>query len=213
MKLSIFFLILTGFICYWISVLTDPLKYLLIWPAVNLLILALAYASNQPNLIMNKKDDGSISPILLALNLPWLLITWGVFRLQISFEKDFANQLEGSNLWISRRPTSRDDLSQFDLVIDLTAEFSKDQIKVKYRCFPNLDGHILKHNKPISSEWTDKKVLIHCANGYGRSSLYAAILLVEWQFCSDFKAALDLIKNNRKKAVPNSHQRKWLLNC
>jgi len=46
---------------------------------VNLLVMTIAYALNNPKLILAKKEDGSVNYFMLFLNLPWLLFSWFVF--------------------------------------------------------------------------------------------------------------------------------------
>ena len=174
--------------------------------------MTIAYISNNPKLIINKQKNGSINPLLLIINFPWLILTWSIFKLQIICSKEnFCDQIEGTNIWISRRPTSKDDISQFEVIIDLTSEFLLDKTENQYISYPNLDGHCLKNQPLITDFDKQKKVLIHCANGHGRSALFTAILLKENGTCSTIKESLDLIIKCRKLAIPNKNQRNWLI--
>ena len=174
--------------------------------------MTVAYIKNIPSLIINKRKSGSINPILLIINFPWLLLTWGIFKLQIICSREnFCDQITGTNIWISRRPTGKDDLSKFKLIIDLTSEFLSDKTNNHYMSYPNLDRHALI-NLPIITEF-DKETptLIHCANGHGRSALFTAILLKENGTCSTVKESLDLIIKSRILAIPNKTQINWLI--
>ena len=174
--------------------------------------MVIAYLRNIPSLIINKQKNGSINPILLIINFPWLLLTWSLFKLQIicSTEK-FCDQIEGTKIWISRRPTHKDDIRQFELIIDLTSEFLSYTTNNQYISYPNLDGHSLS-KLPIVTEFDkEKTTLIHCANGHGRSAIFTAILLKENGTCSTVKKSLELIIKSRKLAIPNKTQRNWLI--
>ncbi len=158
--------------------------------------------------MLGKNKDGDVKLFLVILNLPWLVYTWSVFRIQILLSKeDFANQVDGTSIWISRRPMPGDDIGIFELVIDLTAEFTKDKTDRNYICIPNLDGHWLRNCSPIDVGYAEKPILVHCANGHGRSSAYVARLLIEWGYCSNAESALNMIQASRPLAVPNHSQR------
>jgi hypothetical protein len=142
-----------------------------------------------------------------------LLLTWLIFKLQILFSKEnFADNIDGTRVWLSRRPTNSDDLSNFDTIIDLTCEFTKDQTSKNYICYPNLDGHIL-HNQPTLNnlDLESENILIHCANGHGRSALFASILLEQFGIKENTEKALNTILRSRMLAKPNTSQKKWLL--
>ncbi|MCP4504255.1 MAG: hypothetical protein GY822_30410 [Deltaproteobacteria bacterium] len=124
----------------------------------------------------------------------------------------FAHPIRGTPFWISRRPSRRDDLSSFDLVIDLTSEFYADRAAAEYICIPQLDGHRLSQVKACKSlpAHGKKSVLVHCANGHGRASLVVAILLKEHGYCNSYSEGLELIQSCRKEAHPNRAQRAWI---
>lgn len=170
-----------------------------------------AYIRNKPQLVMGKKLDGSFNLNLLKINLPWLLFTWIIFQIQIRFNREeFSHNIIGTNLWISRKPGGKDSLDKFDTLVDLTCEFPRDQFNLNYICCPNLDGHELSELPVIQDLPKDKNILIHCANGHGRSSLYVAIVLVNWNVVATYEEALQLILKSRALAKPNSSQKKWL---
>jgi len=52
----------------------------------------------------------------------------------------------------------------------------------------------------------NKRVLVHCANGHGRSALFVAGLLVDLELVESFEEGLDIVKQCRPLAVPNSGQ-------
>lgn len=210
MKFALFFILLNSYFVYLNLMLAGYFQLLLTWININLMIMAIAYLLNYPNLVLGKKKNGSINPILLFLNLPWLLLTWIIFKLQILFSKEnFADQIGETNFWISRRPTSVESLEKFELVIDLTAEFFKDKTN-NYLCYPNLDGYSLKNLPDIIDFHSDKKTLIHCANGHGRSALFTAILLSEMKVTKNIQESLGLISKSRLLATPNRSQNNWI---
>lgn len=208
MTFALFFLILDFLTIYFFLILTSPFKYLLLWVILNLFIMSVAYTLNRPQYILGKVKSGKINPLLLFLNLPWLLFSWSIFRLQMWVSReDIVNQIKGSKLYISSRPLDNFDYTSYDIVIDLTAEFLKDNVpKDKYICYPNLDAITLSTYYEDAMDFKDKKVLVHCANGHGRSSLFVAKLLMDLDLVGNFEEGLALIKKSRPLAVPSRRQ-------
>jgi rhodanese-related sulfurtransferase len=208
MIFALFFLILDFLSIYLLLTLTTPFKYLLLWIIINLSIMSIAYALNRPYYILGKVKSGHINPILLFLNLPWLLFSWSIFRVQMWVSrKDIVNQIEGSSIYISSRPLDNFDYTPYEVVIDLTAEFLKDDVvNAEYICYPNLDAIALTNYYENPMDFKDKKVLVHCANGHGRSSLFVAKLLVDLDIVVSLEEGLALIKKSRPLAVPSRRQ-------
>ena len=213
MKFSIFFTSLALYIMTFLQESHPIIQLVLLWIFANLMTLAIAYFLNKPEYVLGKNEHGKIKPLSLFLNLPWLVFTWTCFKLQIILSKeDFSNQIYGTNIWISRRPTNSDDLSQFDLIIDLTAEFPCDRFKGQYLSYPNLDGHILNSLPNKLTIDKEQRTLIHCANGHGRSALFTSLLMVELNYSKKPEDSLQSIFKSRPLALPNKTQLKWLKN-
>ena len=65
----------------------------------------------------------------------------------------------------------------FGLVIDLTAEFpGRKKSGSHYLCLPNLDGVRLVNVDIPEQLDRNSRVLVHCAQGHGRSATYASQL-------------------------------------
>ena len=92
-------------------------------------------------------------------------------------------------------------------MVDLTAEFLKAKVEgVKYIAYPNLDGMPLSKLYDDVSIFQNKKVLVHCANGHGRSALFVASLLKDLKLVESYKKGLLRVKQSRPLAVPNGGQ-------
>lgn len=209
MKFTVFFLIFALILILKINIYSYS-ALLSLWTILNLFLMSIAYTLNKPSLILNKNIKGEINFFLLLLNLPMLVLTWVLFFVYDKLIKeDFSHQIADTNIWISRRPTYFKKINDFDMIIDLTAEFFKDKTDKNYFCLANLDGMGLK-NYSTSLDIKNQTILVHCANGHGRSSLFVAILLIENNIASNVKEALVLISKSRKDAVPNREQKLWL---
>jgi hypothetical protein len=156
----------------------------LAWPASSCTVLAAAYGSSRPAWICGKNVDGSIRPFPLVVNLPWLILTWAVWALTAVIGRERAvDAIPGTPLSISRYPLASVDLAQFDLIFDLTSEFPRFYRPAKrYECLPNLDGVPLVRLAPASRIEPHEQILVHCAQGHGRSATFAARLLCELDY-------------------------------
>ena len=208
MKYSAFFLLMGGAGVYWaLHLEAVTLQLLTGWFAVSSFLFSIAYALNTPGLICGKQSTPLLK-ICALISIPWLLITWIIWSLQALLSReDACNQIESTEIWIGRRPLSYRHLSSYNYIIDLTAEFpslaTHGEAKVIHT--PNLDGI------PLASigipEFINKedKIFIHCAQGHGRSSSYAALLLMKLEYCADITKALELIQTSRPGRGHQNH--------
>jgi hypothetical protein len=164
---------------YWFAI-QSPARWWLLWPALSCIVLAGAYGFNRPTWVCGKSPSGRIALLLLLTNLPWLVFTWVAWLLVVLFSREASvNPIAGTQVSISRYPLLGVDLSGFDRVFDLTAEFPLfyKPTKAQYHCLPNLDGTALHNFQPLCNVNAEEKILVHCAQGHGRSATFAAILL------------------------------------
>lgn len=210
MQYSIIFLIFSAFLCRMALVLSGPLALILLWPAANFAVLSAAYAFRRPSLILGKDHRGKIVVPLLVLNFPWLALSWISLRTLAELSSEPAiHRIGETHFHIGRCPFPGEDLSRFALIIDLTAEFPDWYARSgKYLCAPNLDGIPLYDIPMPTIEAAGDPILIHCAQGHGRSATFAAILLMSLGHFETASAALDCIERSRPGAKPNSQQRK-----
>jgi len=209
MKFTLFFLTLTIYTLFcFIENIKEVQSFFILWLVVNFSIMTSAYAFNKPSWIMGKNQKGEIAKTLLILNLPWLFFTWIIFWLQMLLSRENrVNEIIPNHIYIASRPLKGFDYEPYDLVVDLTAEFLKDSVN-SYICYPNLDGMALSQSYKSIEILKNKRVLVHCANGHGRSALFVAGLLVDLELVESFKEGLDIVKQCRPLAVPNGGQLK-----
>lgn len=179
MKYVLFFFCLSVVLLMTMINLDSPWRYLILWPCGSSVILTLAYLTNTPTLIAGKTNQGSLSYFMSILTLPWLILTWITWIIQAIFsQEEGVSQVQGTKIYLSRWPVFGPDARSFDRVIDLTAECPRwYQIGQGYECIPCLDGMPLKNFLPMQPIDTQMKVLIHCAQGHGRSATFTSILL------------------------------------
>ena len=118
-------------------------------------------------------------------------------------------------LVIGRRLLPSEVPSGFDNHIDLTAEFEEPKpIRCYdgYLSFPILDGGIptMKSLDKVLKAIEKGKTYIHCAQGHGRTGLFAIALLHHRQEISTVSEGIRLLQNQRPGLDLNRTQRKFL---
>jgi protein-tyrosine phosphatase len=136
------------------------------------------------------------------------LLTWstGILLAALSREPAISHIL-GTNISIARYPLWGVNLSGFSHIFDLTAEFPRFyRCTGHYECLPNLDGIALAQWKPISPLNKHDTILIHCAQGHGRSTTFAAVLLTKMGIFTTPQQAYQTIIQIRPAAKLSSAQ-------
>lgn len=214
MKYGIFFLILTVLLAA-VGFIHRGWWFLLFWPALSFGIVAIGYLSFGQR-VFGKTKSGLLSPFNQLILLPYLVYLWSVwFLLRIVRREPSVNQLT-EKLFIGRRLFSTELPDNIDYVIDLTSEFNEPKAlrSSGYFSYPILDGLV----PPIKQlhQWIedtaalDGTILIHCAEGHGRTGMFAAILLVYLGHSRTTDAALQLIQAKRPLVRLNSQQMRML---
>lgn len=178
-----------------------------VWISFSALIMGIAYVLNKPYLVAGKVN-GKMNGLIFLANLPWLSFTYLSFIIgnAISRERKI-DPIGTTNVSIGCFPLRRE-MNDFDVIFDLTCEFPKIyKTTGKYYCFPNLDGMPLINSIESGMIRKSDKVLIHCAQGHGRSSIFASRLLCFLGYFDSLSLAQKEIRKSRPKAIPSSSQR------
>lgn len=150
-----------------------------------------------------------------ALFLPLLtatIVVWHLIRL-ISVEA--AQTRVTDQLVLGRRLLPSELHEQFENYIDLTAEFTEPRAireSAMYRNFPVLDGGVptLEGLASVISDLRPGRTFVHCAQGHGRTALFAAALLLESDGASTVEDALEKLTASRPGMRLNPDQRRCL---
>lgn len=229
MKIGLSYLLLAGLL-FALGVLAwQPLiAFLLIWSALAVLLVSLAYLGNYAR-VFRKRQDGRIPLYIKLLFVPFLLVAYLINRRQRRRDPVPAVQKIDRHLFLGCRLTRTDiaELRQQGVcaVLDVTCEFDGLNWAAEGENLDYLNVPVLDHAVPSIGEliqcinWIhqqvqrDRAVLIHCALGRGRS----VMVLIAYLLCRDDRGDLEAIyqqvKQVRHTAGLNSRQlrtlRRW----
>lgn len=184
----------------------------LLWPAANCGAVAAAYFGPGGR-VFGKRADGSRAGAVVAWMLPFLTVQYLTWRLQVLLSPEDAFNEAAPGLHVGRRPLPGEHPAGLELVVDVTAEFPKPSYHpegVAYAALPTLDAFVPEpeaYAALVRKAAAAKSVLVHCANGHGRSAAFAAALLVRRGLAKDVDEAMGLVRRARPACRLNPAQR------
>ncbi len=186
---------------------------LAVWLGADFLALGIAHALGFHR-ILGKRSDGSLPLWSWLVFLPMLLYTnavWQILRM-LSREAPF-NQVT-DNLSVGRRLLPCEVKGHFANYIDLTAEFPEPPAirrSAAYTSFPILDG--AAPDSTALNDFLDRlrpgRTFIHCAQGHGRTGLFALALMLKSGVVTTVGEGLETLKAVR----PGIHLAASQLKC
>lgn len=199
-----------------VAVLFEGFAWFLLWPAVSVFLVGLAYAGLGVR-VFGKRPDGRLVAWKLLLMLPFLCLTWGIWHF-IRFwsrEAPFAEVISG--FWIGRRCFPSEIPSDITIIVDLTSEFfepRRNRTEKQYHCLPILDAGVpqLKPFEELVAQVASSGpgVFIHCGAGHGRTGLFAAAVLIARGAAFDRNQAIAMMRAVRPRIRLNQVQRRFL---
>ena len=214
MKYGVFFLVLSSLMLS-TAIQFGGWYFTMIYPALSFAIVAIGYLGVGPR-VFGKRLNGNRSLIASLFLFPYLLLTLATWHLVRLVSQEPAVNRFDSDLYLSRRLLKNELPNGVKTVVDLTCEFTEPTFACdNYHCFPMLDA-----NCPTADELHEfaerilalpKPVLIHCAQGHGRTGLVASAVLLAAGKASTAAEALALVKTVRPGIELNTLQRGTLV--
>lgn len=212
MRFGVLFLLLSSSI-FWIATRNSGL-WILYWPALSSLVVSVAYLRNSPR-VLGKSQAGRIRALSKCVLFPYLVLLWGTWHLLRFCKSEPAWHTLTDTILIGRLLLPHE-FPDVDHVIDLTCEFDwrPPLRRVNYLSRPILDGSVPTLDE--LSSWVDEasnlrgKIYIHCAEGHGRTGLFASALLIQMGVVTNAEEALATVCKARPLVRLNSAQTKYL---
>lgn len=181
-----------------------------LWAAASFGLIGLAYGGYGVR-IFQKSPNGRIPWFQKFVLLPYLLLTWSIWHLYRLLSKEDAFNQFDENLVIGRRLLDSEIPERFDHYVDLTAEFeapSAIRSQDCYRSFPILDASIPPENdlEVMLEVIKEGRTYVHCAQGHGRTGLFALALLAHRGQIDTVSQGLKLLRKVRPAVSLNQEQ-------
>jgi hypothetical protein len=169
----------------------------LIWLGCNFLILGWAYSRNYHR-IFGKRTDGSLPLWSWLFFFPFLIYTMFIWHLVRLFSREPSQSTVSEHLVVGRRLLTFEVDGQFDNYIDLTAEFHEPltiRRSHSYQSFPILDGTspTPKALRAALAGLRPGRTFIHCAQGHGRTGLFALAVLLSSGKAQNVEDGLEML--------------------
>jgi hypothetical protein len=213
MRYSLTFALLGALICYW-AVSQGGWWYLLFWLAISFFTLSAGYIGFGSRIFF-KKPDGTIPIWVKTMHFPFLLyaeVVWFVTQALSSenpFDKVHKDLIIGRRLRANELPTG---ILNY---VDLTAEFEDPQEirqSTNYISLPILDASVPSSEGLI---WAISRLragttYVHCAQGHGRTGLFALAFLLIRGNVDTYEDGFSLLKEVRQGIGLNKTQKTFV---
>jgi hypothetical protein len=185
-----------------------------IWVGMNFVLLGLAHARHS-HCLFGKRNDGSL-PIwswLVFLPLHTLnTLLWHSIKL-LSGEP--SQNAVTDHLVVGRRLLAKEVEGSFENYVDLTSEFAEPTPIGKssyYFLFPLLDGSAPSPEALHAAVTSLRpgRTFVHCAQGHGRTGLFALAVLIHSGQASNIEDGLRLLLTARPGIRLNKEQRQCI---
>ncbi len=185
-----------------------------LWLAACFIWVALGYLGLVSS-VFGKSADGRIHHVAKVFLLPFFLYTWCVWHIFRVFSRENAYDRVDEDLVVGRRLLAREELTRVDHYVDLTSEMEEPK-KIRqhsgYFCFPILDASTPTEESLACAVNTvlDGQTYIHCAQGHGRTGLFALGLLIHKGQITSVEEGLALLNSRRPGISLNKGQLKFM---
>lgn len=201
------------------------LAVLMLWVAISLALVALAYYKNNGR-IFRKRSDGTIPKAVRILFWPFMLGVYTYNRVIRSITSLPSIQRIEPGLFLAARLTPADvealHAHEIDAVLDVTAEFESLNVSLVGEGIEYLNVPVLDHAYPDfptllkavrwieSQRKKNRSVVVHCALGRGRSVMIMVAYLLARDPDKSIAEVMEQIQSIRHRARLNSSQHKAL---
>lgn len=187
---------------------------LALWLGADFVVLGIAHRLGSHR-VFGKRANGTLPLWSWVLFCPLFCYTIAVWHLVRLFSREPAQSMVTENLVVGRRLLPAELQGRFDNYVDLTAEFMEPSAlreSAAYCCFPILDtaAPTSEALRKAIACLRSGRTFVHCAQGHGRTGLFAAAVLMETGIAKTAEDALRMLIAVRPSIRLSGEQRACL---
>lgn len=186
----------------------------LLYPAVSLGIVALAYLLRQPH-VLQKQHDGSMTVASFILLAPYLVLAWLNSRFWTARHPEDSHILDVAEcaIYLGRIP-SQAQAKRYTGLYDCCAELPQAKQQAHYEAFYTLDlvpiqaaqfSEAVIRLQHVLAQPAQQQVLIFCALGYSRSSSILIAWMLKQGLVQSAEQGMQYIQQHRPWIVLKQH--------
>jgi protein-tyrosine phosphatase len=207
-------LTLLGLILIALGVVERGWLLLAVWLGCDFLVLGIAHGKGAHG-VFGKRQDGSLPLWSWLVFWPLFLYVAAVWHALRLLSREPALSKVTNDLAIGRRLLPSEVEGEFENYVDLTAEFAEParlRRSSAYRCFPILDGAAPPPEALHAAvrRLRPGKSFIHCAQGHGRTGLFALAVLLKAGAATTVDDGLRMLQAVRPGVRLNRAQRQCI---
>ena len=185
-----------------------------VWLGCDFVVLGIAHATGSHG-VFGKRIDGTLPWWSWVVFLPLLIYTTIIWHLIRLFSHEPAHNVVNEKLVVGRRLLGFELGGDYDNFVDLTAEFSEPFLirrSGSYRSFPILDGGAPKPEalRAAVANLRPGRTFIHCAQGHGRTGLFALAFLLHTGAARNVEEGLRMLSVARPGIRLNREQHRCI---
>lgn len=204
-------LTLLGIVLIGLGVRSGIAGWILVWLGVDFLLLGIAHL-RQKHGIFGKRSDGTLPLWSWFVYGPLLLLSLAVWHAVRLTSSEPAFNRVSDQIVVGRRLLPGEGPGEFANIVDLTAEFAEPSVFRRtdgYLAFPVLDASAPSPERlhAVVSNLRPGSVFIHCAQGHGRTGLFALAVLLDRAVVQNVDEGLAMLTKVRPGIRLNRQQR------
>lgn len=171
------------------------------WLGLNFVMVGVAHLGRFHS-VFGKRRDGTLPLWSWLLFLPLHLYTLTVWHIVRLFSREPVQDQLTPEIVLGRRMLGSELDEEFNNFVDLTAEFQEPRQIRKipgYQCFPILDASAPNPRDLLAAvnSISPGRTFIHCAQGHGRTGLFALAVLLKNKHVRDCAEGLSILQRIR----------------
>ena len=185
-----------------------------VWLGFDFLVVGVAHGRGWHG-VFGKRPDGTLPLWSWLLFFPLLIYTTAVWHVMRLASREPARNVVNEHLVVGRRLLGWEFDGGLDNYVDLTAEFSEPRAvrnSSSYRSFPILDGAAPTPEalRAAVAGLRPGRTFIHCAQGHGRTGLFALAVLLSTGVARSVEDGLGMLSAVRPAIRLSAEQRRCI---